>query len=207
MMSDGMLRYGLTGGIASGKSTVAAMLREHGFPVLEADKISHALIQPTGAGYEKVLARFGRDILDPGGAINRSRLAAIVFNDREKLNQLNSILHPLVEREVLRLLAELQRTGETPVAFVEAALIFEAGLHTSLDGVVVCWCLPEQQLARLMQRGLSEAEAQKRVAMQMPVEKKLALATERIDCSQSLETTRQQVDALAARLRLAASAG
>src|SRR5579862_4266288 len=202
-----MLRYGLTGGIASGKSTVAAMLREHGFPVLEADKISHALIQPAGAGYHAVLACFGRDILEPGGAINHRRLAAIVFNDREKLNQLNSILHPLVEREVMTRLAALERTGQTLVAFVEAALIFEAGLHTRLDGVVVCWCLPEQQLARLMQRGLSEAEAQKRIAMQMPVEKKLALATERIDCSGSLETTRQLVDALAARLRLAASAG
>jgi len=202
-----MLRYGLTGGIASGKSTVAAMLREHGFPVLEADKISHALIQPAGAGYQAVLACFGRDILDPGGAINHRRLAAIVFNDREKLNELNSILHPLVEREVMTRLAALERTGQTLVAFVEAALIFEAGLHTRLDGVVVCWCLPEQQLARLMQRGLSEAEAQKRIAMQMPVEKKLALATERIDCSGSLETTRQLVDALAARLRLAASAG
>ena len=201
-----MLRYGLTGGIATGKSTVAAMLREHGFPVLEADKVSHTLIQPTAVGYEKVLARFGRDILDPAGTINRSRLAAIVFNDCEKLNQLNSILHPLVEQEVMRHFAELERTGETPVAFVEAALIFEAGLHARLDGVLVCWCLPEQQLARLIQRGLSEAEAQKRIAMQMPVEKKLALATERIDCSRSLEATRQQVDALAAKLRLTASA-
>jgi dephospho-CoA kinase len=202
-----MLRYGLTGGIASGKSTVAAMLREHGLPVLEADKISHALIQPAGPGYERVLARFGRDILDPDGTINRGRLAAIVFNDRQKLNELNSILHCLVEREVMRRLAELERTGETPAAFVEAALIFEAGLDSKLDGVAICWCLPEQQLARLMQRGLSEAEAQKRIATQMPAEKKLALATERIDCSRSLETTRQQVDALAARLRLAAPAG
>ena len=208
MMSDGMLRYGLTGGIASGKSTVAAMLREHGFPVLEADKISHALIEPTRAGYDRVLARFGRDILEPGGgAINRSRLAAIVFNDRAKLNELNSILHPLVEQEVLRRLAELQRAGETPVAFVEAALIFEAGLHARLDGVVVCWCQPEQQLARLIQRGLSEAEARKRVAMQMPVEEKLTLATERIDCSRSLEETRSQVNMLVEKLRRAASSG
>jgi dephospho-CoA kinase len=202
-----MLRYGLTGGIASGKTTVAAMLREYGFPVLEADKISHALIQPAGAGHEKVLARFGCEILDPGGAINHSRLAAVVFNDREKLNELNSILHPLVEQEVMRRLAELERAGETLIAFVEAALIFEAGLHTRLAGVVVCWCLPEQQLARLIQRGLSQDEAQKRIAMQMPVEKKLALATERIDCSGSLETTRRQVDALTARLRLTASRG
>jgi len=201
-----MLRYGLTGGIASGKSTVAAMLREYGFPVLEADKISHALIEPGGVAYEEVIARFGRTILDTGGKINRARLAVIVFRDREKLDQLNRILHPRVEEELLRQLSELEKSGAYAAAFVEAALIFEAGLHTKLDGVAVAWCQPEQQLARLTERGMSEAEALQRMAMQMPVEEKLAMAAEKIDCSGSIEETRSQVDALAAKLRAAAPA-
>ena len=201
-----MLRYGLTGGIASGKSTVAAMLAEHGFPVLEADKVSHALIEAGGAAYEEVIARFGREILDSKGRIDRARLGAVVFADRQKLDQLNGIIHPRVEGEALKQLLELERSGSYPAAFVEAALIFEAGLHKELDGVVVAWCLPEQQLARLIERGMSKAEARQRIAMQMPVAEKLALATEKIDCSGSMEETRRQVDALAAKLRAAAPA-
>jgi len=201
-----MLRYGLTGGIASGKSTVAAILRGHGFRVLEADKISHALIEPGGAAYEEVIARFGRDILDADGRINRGRLGAMVFRDPEKLKQLNGMLHPRVEVELLRRLGELEKSGTVAVAFVEAALIFEAGLDKRLDGVVVAWCLPEQQVARLMERGMSEAEARQRIGTQMPVQEKLALAAEKIDCSGSVEETRSQVDALAAKLRAAASA-
>lgn len=197
-----MLRYGLTGGIASGKSTVAAMLRERGFPVVEADKISHGLIEPRGAAYDQVILRFGSDIVDGDRRISHSRLAAIVFEDQEKLRQLNSILHPLVEKEIERQFSELEREGRQ-VAVVEAALIFEAGLRDKLDGVIVVWCLPEQQLARLMGRGMSEAEARKRVAAQMPAEEKLALATEKIDCSGSLDETRRQVDTLASKLRAA----
>jgi dephospho-CoA kinase len=201
-----MLRYGLTGGISSGKSTVAAMLCGHGFAVLEADKISHALIEPDGAAYKEVIARFGREILDADGRINRGRLGAIVFRDPEKLKQLNGMLHPRVEVELLRRLEELDKSGAVAVAFVEAALIFEAGLDKRLDGVVVAWCLPEQQVARLMERGMSEAEARQRIGTQMPVQEKLALAAEKIDCSGSIEETRSQVDALAAKLRAAASA-
>jgi len=201
-----MLRYGLTGGIASGKSTVAALLREHGFAVLEADKISHALIEPGGAAYEEVIARFGREIVDVDGRINRGRLGATVFHDPEKLKQLNEMLHPRVQEELLRRLEELEKSGTAAVAFVEAALIFEAGLDKRLDGVVVAWCLPEQQLARLMERGMSEPGARQRVFAQMPVQEKLTLAAEKIDCSGSIEETRSQVDALAAKLRAAASA-
>lgn len=179
------------------------MLRGYGFAVLEADKTSHALIEPGGAAYDEVVARFGRTILDGDGKIDRAALGAIVFADREKLNQLNGIIHPRVEAVLLRQLAELEKSGRCNVAFVEAALIFEVGLDKKLEGVVVAWCLPEQQLARLMERGMSETEARQRMAMQMPVQEKLALATEKIDCSGSIEETRQQVDALAARLRAA----
>ena len=196
-----MLRYGLTGGIASGKSTVAAILRELGFPVLEADRMAHQVIEPSQPAYDEVRSFFGDAILGPDRRIDRSRLAAIVFDDREKLNQLNAIIHPRVEQEMVRQFAELESRGQHAAAFIEAALIFEAELHKRLDGVVVVWCLPEQQITRLIERGVSEAEARRRIAAQMPVADKLALATEKIDCSGTLEETRRQVEAFATKLR------
>src|SRR6266404_4752119 len=196
-----MLRYGLTGGIASGKSTVAGMLRELGFPVIEADRLAHQVMEPGQPAYDEVVSFFCETILDSNKRINRSSLAAIVFNDHEKLTQLNGIIHPRVEEEMLRQFAELERGGQYSAGFIEAALIFETGMHKKLDGVVVAWCLPEQQLARLMERGMSEAEARKRMAAQMPVEEKLALATDKVDCSGSREETRRQVAELAEKLR------
>ena len=196
-----MQRWGLTGGIASGKSTVAVMLREQGFAVIEADRISHGLIERGGAAYAEVAELAGAAVLDADGNIDRGRVAAIVFNDPEKLRRLNKIIHPHVAVEVQRQLDDLELSGKYAVAFVEAALIFEAGLHKLLDGVAVAWCLPEQQLARLIERGLSEAEARQRMAAQMPVAEKLAMATEKIDCSGTREETRRQVRQLAERLK------
>jgi dephospho-CoA kinase len=196
-----MQRWGLTGGIASGKSTVAEMLREMEFPVLEADRIAHQVMEPERPAYYEVLSVFGENILDENKRVNRGRLGALVFEDRDKLNQLNAIIHPRVEEELVRQLKNLERNGKYAAAFVEAALIFEAGLDKMLDGVVVAWCLPEQQLARLTKRGMNEAEARKRIAAQMPVEEKRALAKEKINCSGTLEETRRQVDDLASKLR------
>jgi dephospho-CoA kinase len=196
-----MQRWGLTGGIASGKSTVAVMLREQGFAVIEADRISHGLIERGGAAYAEVTELFGEAVLDRDGNIDRGRVAAIVFNSPEKLRRLNKIIHPQVAVEMQRQLDELERSGKYATAFVEAALIFEAGLHKLLDGVAVAWCQPEQQLARLIERGLSEAEARQRMAAQMPVAEKLAMATEKIDCSGTREETRRQVQLLAERLK------
>jgi dephospho-CoA kinase len=196
-----MLRYGLTGGIASGKSTVAAILRELGFPVLEADRMAHQVIEPGQPAYDEVCSMFGDAILGGDRRIDRSRLAAIVFDDREKLNRLNAIIHPRVEEELVRQFSKLENSGKYAAAFIEAALIFEARLHKKLDGVVVVWCLPEQQITRLIERGVTEGEARRRIAAQMPVAEKLALAMEKIDCSGSLEKTRRQVEAFATKLR------
>jgi len=195
-----MLRLGLTGGIASGKSAVAAMLRELGFSVLDADSLAHKIIEPGQPAYEEVLHEFGSAITDGQGRVDRAKLGALVFADRAKLDRLNVIVHPRVAERVLRQFAEWQREGTRDAAFVEAALLIESGIHQHLDGLVVAWCRPEQQLARLAARGLSEDEARRRIASQMPVEEKLRYATERIDCSGTLEQTRRQVEALAARL-------
>jgi|SRR5271154_3750977 len=199
-----MLRLGLTGGIASGKSAVAAMLRERGFAVLDADALAHRLIEPGHPAYDEVIREFGTSIAGADGRIDRNKLGALVFADRAKLDRLNAIVHPRVREAMLRQLDEWQRGGTRDAAFVEAALIVEAGFHQNLDGLVVAWCTPEQQLARLLARGLSEAEARRRIAAQLPVAEKLLFATEKIDCSHSIEETRRQVEALGAKLRHAA---
>ncbi len=198
-----MLRLGLTGGIASGKSAVAAMLREMGFAVLDADSLAHRLIEPGNPAYDEVLQEFGQAVLAPGGRVDRAKLSAIVFNDRARLDRLNAIVHPRVAEIVFRQFTEWERAGTRDAAFVEAALLIESGIHKTLDGLVVAWCEPEQQLERLVARGLSEAEARRRIAAQLPVAEKLRLATEKIDCSGSLEQTRLQVQALATKLRRA----
>jgi dephospho-CoA kinase len=196
-----MLRFGLTGGIASGKTAVAAMLREMGFHVLDADRVAHQLMEPGQPAYDEVAREFGRQILDPDGRVNRTKLGAIVFSDRAGLDKLNAILHPGVAEAIRQKFDEWERSGVRDVAFVEAALIVEAGLHRQLDGLIVVWCKTEQQIERLRDRGMSEAEARRRVALQMPNEEKRLYATEKIDCSGSLGNTLRQVQALAAKLR------
>lgn len=196
-----MHRFGLTGGIASGKSVVAAMLRELGFRVLDADALAHELIEPGHPAYEEIVREFGAGILDSKGRVNRKKLGAIVFADRAKLDHLNAIVHPRVEQAVFEKLREWEREVGSETVFVEAALLVEAGYQKKLDGMVVTWCKREQQLERLRARGMSEEEARQRTNAQMPVGEKLRHATEKIDCSGSLEETRRQVEALAAKLR------
>ncbi len=196
-----MLRMGLTGGIASGKSAVATMLRELGFPVLEADVVSHQLLEPGQPAHDEVLREFGTNLADAAGRIDRARLGALVFADPEKLAKLNRILHPRVEEIVFRKFDEWEKDGVRDAGFVEAALLVEAGIADKLDGLVVAFCLPEQQMERLRARGMTEIEARRRIAAQLPVEEKLNQASEAIDCSGTLEETRAQVAAFAARLR------
>jgi dephospho-CoA kinase len=205
-----MMRLGLTGGIASGKSAVAGMLRDMGFHVLDADSLAHRLIEPGQPAYDEIVREFGAGVLEEAGAtggstsarrIDRGKLGAVVFADRAKLERLNAIVHPRVGAEIFTQIATWEREGVQDPVFVEAALLVEAGYQNWLDGLVVAWCKPEQQLERLRARGMSEAEARRRIAAQMPVDEKLKYASQKIDCSKSLEETRQQVEELAAKLR------
>jgi dephospho-CoA kinase len=200
-----MLRLGLTGGIASGKSAVAALLREMGFPVLDADSVAHKLMEPGQPAREEILREFGADLAGADGRIDRAKLGAIVFADPAKLAKLNAILHPRVEQIMLNQYEEWKRCGVRDAAIVEAALLVEAGFVSKLDGLVVAWCEPEQQLERLKARGMSELDAKRRIAAQLPLEEKLRLATYTIDCSGTMESTRAQVHALAAKLRKSAA--
>jgi dephospho-CoA kinase len=196
-----MKRLGITGGITSGKSAVASMLRELGFRVIDADALGHEVMEPGTRAYGEIVAEFGAGVVGADGRIDRGKLGTLVFADRGKLERLNVIVHPRVEEELVRLFGEWEKSGLVDAAFVEAALLVEAGYQKNLDGLVVAWCRPEQQMERLMGRGLSAVEARRRIAAQMPAEEKLKFATEKIDCSGTMEETRRQVEELVAKLR------
>lgn len=199
-----MLKVGLTGGIASGKSTVSAMLRARGCPVLEMDPIGHELLKSGEPACDEVVREFGREILDAGGAVDRAKLGAIAFANKEKRTRLNAILHPRILDKVRQWFAALEQQG-APLAVVEAALIYEAGYHKELDRMVVCWCRPEQQLSRLEHRGFTREQAQTRIAAQMPIDEKRRLADDVIDCSISIDETLRQTAALLERLKALAA--
>ncbi len=194
--------FGLTGGVASGKSTVARMFEELGAKVIDADRIGHELLGSTQPPYNEIVRRFGKEVLDASGEIDRRRLGAIVFSDAAKLRELNAILHP---RIIERVEAEAQRyRAQDPraVILVDAALIFEAGIGSRFEKLLVAWCPPEMQIERLMAKaGLSRKKAEQRVASQIPADEKRRRADYVIDCSGSPEDTRKQVERLFLELR------
>jgi dephospho-CoA kinase len=208
-----MPRVGLTGGIATGKTTVAAILRELGCHMIDADKIAHRLIEPGAAAYDDVVREFGRGILTADGRVDRKKLGTIVFAEPARLARLNAIVHPLVLDEQDRELDAIEAAEPHAIAVVEAALLIEAGYAPKLDCLVVTWCTEEQQLARLTRqdarkdasgvagRGLTVEQARQRIAAQLPNEEKRRLADEVVDCSASFEHTREQVVALVAKLK------
>jgi dephospho-CoA kinase len=199
-----MLRVGLTGGIASGKTTVATLLKKHGYEVLDADSLGHQLMVPDLPAYGEIVREFGRDVVAHDERIDRAKLGAIVFADAEKRAKLNAILHPRILAHVQEWFSLLDRRDGPAFAFVEAALLFEAGYKSWLDRLVVCWSKPEQQMDRLVRRGLSREQAKLRLAAQMPVDEKRRLADDVIDCSGSLEETERQVGKLIETLKRAA---
>lgn len=189
-----MSYYGLTGGIASGKTTVARMFQELGARTIDADRIGHDVLGSSNPAYRKIVRQFGRDILDGEGEIDRQRLGHVVFSDPAKLAQLNAIVHPRIIARVEDLAAQYQADDPGSIVLVDAALIFEAGIGGRFSKVIVAWCRPEQQVERLMAKGgMSRDEAERRIAAQMPAEEKRRRADYVIDCSGSMDETRQQV--------------
>ena len=189
-----MLTVGLTGGIASGKSTVARLLQQRGCAIIEADLLAHEYLQPESPVSQEVIREFGAGILDASGKIDRAKLGELVFGHAEKIARLNAIIHPHVLKEIARRLQELERTGETNIAVVVAALHIETGFYKTFDRLAVAWCRPEQQLERLLNRGFTSQQAVRRIASQMPMEEKRQLADDQIDCSGTLQETTRQVD-------------
>jgi len=188
-----MLRVGLTGGLASGKSFVGRALAQLGCHLIEADELGHKLIEPGGEAYSAVVAEFGPGILEANGAIDRRRLAALVFNDADKLARLNALVHPAVIRREEEIMAELEARDPHGIAVVEAAILIETGSHRRFDRIVLAVCRPEQQIERAVQRGISREEALARLRRQMPLEEKRKYAHYVIDTSGTKEQTLEQV--------------
>jgi len=189
--------FGLTGGVACGKSTVAAIFAELGAKVIDADRLAHELIRSPLPAYHDIVRHFGFEILDSQGEIDRKRLGDVVFADPDKLRVLNTIVHPRVLERIGQLAEAFHLQDPHALVLVDAALIYEAGVGDRFAKIIVAWCRPEQQLERLMAKaGLSREEAERRIAAQMPVEEKRRRADYVIDCSGSLENTIQEVDRL-----------
>jgi dephospho-CoA kinase len=211
-----MLKVGLTGGIASGKSVVGEMFVALGAHLVQADRIAHSLMQPGEAVYNEVVRHFGRDILNGDGSVNRAKLAEVAFgssydgettdgetHDGEagrvsRIAELNRIVHPAVLRGQKEWMNAIRQQDPHAVAIVEAALILEAGAKDQFDRIIVVTCNEEQRIARFAARQKLEyeaarAEVQRRMAAQLPDVEKVKAADFVIDNSESLENTREQV--------------
>jgi dephospho-CoA kinase len=193
-----VLRVGLTGGIACGKSTVAKMFSDLGVHVIQSDRIAHELYQPGQPVYNELVRRFGHEIVKPSGEIDRPRLAAIAF-DQNRVEELNRIVHPAVIHRQGELISAIGAREPDAIVMVEAALIFEAGSDGRFEKIIVVTCKPEQKAQRFAQRaGITEAAAQaevdRRSRAQIPDEEKARRADYVIDNSGDLEQTREQVE-------------
>ncbi|MGD0825769.1 MAG: dephospho-CoA kinase [Terriglobales bacterium] len=205
-----MLKVGLTGGIASGKSAAGEMFVKLGAHLIQADAVAHWLMEPGRRVYEEVVRRFGREILNPDGSINRPRLAEVAFGTAggapQRVKELNEIVHPAVIAEENEWMEDIGRRDPNAIAIVEAALILEAGAGDRFDRLIVVTCHPEQRIQRLARRlGISEdaarAEVTRRMAAQIPDQEKIKAADFVIDNSASLAATEQQVQRVFAALR------
>jgi len=184
---------GITGGIASGKSTVTEMFRKLGAEVVSADQLSREAVQPGSAALERLVSRFGEKILDPDGRLDRSRLASIVFADPEERAALNRITHPAIAALAEQRFSELAEEKADLIVY-EAPLLFEAGAENRVDAILVVKVEEKEQLRRLQERdGLDAAGASARIAAQMPQAEKIARADFVIDNSGSLEQTEARV--------------
>ena len=199
--------FGLTGGLASGKSTVAARFRARGLPVIDADLIAREVVEPGSEGLARVVEAFGEGVLLPDGSLDRARLGELVFAAKEKRRVLNSILHPRIGARSAERIAELGAKGEV-LACYEAALLVENGLSDAFRPLVVVAVAPEVQLARAMARdGSTEAHARARVAAQLPLATKIAAADYVVDNAGTLEQTERRADEVLDAIRAALAPG
>ena len=197
-----MLRVGLTGGLASGKSFVAEQLAKLGCFVIHADKLGHDVLLPGGEAYAPAVAEFGPEILDMNGLIDRRRLAAIVFNDPERLARLNSLVHPPVGDRIQALIDDFARREPNGIAVVEAAILIETGAYKSYDRLIVAVCTEQEQLERAMRRdGLTREEALARLGRQLALSEKIKYADYVIDTSGTKQRTIEQTRAVYESLR------
>jgi dephospho-CoA kinase len=192
-----MLRVGLTGGIACGKSRVRQRLADRGLATLDLDQLAHEVMAPGGAAYDAVVAAFGARILAPDGRIDRAALGGLVFSDPAARSRLDALVHPRVREEEATRTARLEAAGHG-VVVSDAALLVEAGVHLRFDRLVVVHCAPEEQRRRLVARdGMTEDTARARVEAQMPIAEKRRFAHLEVDTSGSLSGTDEAAETLA----------
>jgi dephospho-CoA kinase len=197
-----MLKIGLTGGIAAGKSYVLSVLSELGCAVSDADTMAHRAIEQGRPAYLDIIDQFGRDVLNEDGSINRAALGAIVFTNKSARERLNEIVHPRVYEAQAEWFEEVARRDPDAIAVVDAALMIETGSYRRFDKLIVVYCDPKLQLRRLTERnGFTPEQAQARISAQMPSDEKLKYADYSIDTSNGFEDTRQQVEKVYEQLR------
>lgn len=189
-----MLKVGLTGGLACGKSFVGQALAGLGCYLIEADRLGHEVMLPGGEAYHAIVQEFGREILEPDGRINRRKLGGMVFHDAERLAKLSGLVHPPVQEREEALMAEIARRDARAIVVVEAAILVETGRYKYFDRLIVVTCNSEQQMERAGERGsYTKEEIQARLARQLPLEEKLRVADYVIDTSGDKEATLEQV--------------
>ncbi len=197
-----MLKVGLTGGMACGKSFVATALAELGCHIVEADEVAHDVIAPGGEAYDTVVTAFGTEILDEHKRINRSLLAAKVFGEPAQLDRLNAIVHPAVRTRALREFAAIGARNPHAIIIYVAAILVESGAYREVDKMIVVSCAREQQIERAMSRpGASQASVLARLDRQMSLEKKKEFADYIIDASGDRENTLRQTEAVYQQLK------
>jgi len=191
----------LTGGIATGKSHVRARFESLGIPTVDADILARHAVAPGSAGLAAVIHRFGTEVCDADGTLNRRKVGAIVFRDPQARRDLEQIVHPYVREMTERWFASLD-PQRVPFAVADIPLLFEGRREADFEAVIVTACEPATQLNRLMARdGLGEAEARQRIAAQWPLQKKVAKADYVVRTDGSLDDTNRQVDEIASTLR------
>ncbi|MBK8304059.1 MAG: dephospho-CoA kinase [Chloracidobacterium sp.] len=199
-----MLKVGLTGSIAVGKSFVCDCLRELGCHVLDADRTSRDVVAKGTDGLAEIVSKFGDEVLEPDGELDRKKMGSIVFADDEKRQLLNSIVHPRVFEAQNKWIEEVEKRDPNGIAVIDAALMIESGGYKRFDKLIVVWCEPEIQLQRLMSRdGFDENTAKMRIAAQMPQDEKKRFADHLIDTSQGFDDTRRQAERIVTELKKA----
>lgn len=194
---------GLTGGIATGKSTASRYLADKGFSVIDADVAARAVVEPGEPALSRIESLFGKKVIQPDGTLNRAALGAIVFGDEEKRRQLNAIVHPAVREWMMAKKEKALEQGHQTV-ILDIPLLFESNLGWMVDRTVLIYTSPAVQLRRLLERNqeLTEKEALARMQSQLPIDEKKALADDVIDNSGSLESLYEQLDKWMTRLQL-----
>lgn len=193
---------GLTGGIATGKSTVSAIFQDAGAVIIDADRIARKVVQKNLPAYRQIVAKFGENILLPDGEINRTALGNLIFNNPRKKQLLNTIVHPHVRTETNRQLKHIEKNNPNALVILDIPLLLEAGMRKDLAAFIVVYAPEHIQIKRLMERDhISREDALARIRSQMPIEEKKSLATMVIDNSGTLEHTRKQTLEILQRLK------